>query len=573
MIPSYPSIQDRNTQAQTVAVGKFTGSLDPLKRAKATLDKTWDAVLDFSAALGQTYEFAAIGSIEGIAEDLEIEVRKLEVLSENPEALSKARETLSTNLKFLKKSLEPVANRVPLILRGLPRAMEEACLGDEFKIARVNNETVKVSSNTLLSHAKCGSCLFEALQALDKAKKGEPGSTRVLAESLERGAEALLAHAAFQDAYVQSVEVLGALNRTLDPLKIAAVTFEKVLGTVSHISSGINETYEWGVGDLDMMSRDLEVEVRKLEAFFKDPKGLRKARESLVEALRVSNQSLSFQRWAPWILSKAREALAAASPNEASRIAWFYEETLKVDSTVMVSHAKCRSRLLKALQARDKANQAEPESAEPLAESLQRLAESLLDHTKSRNAFVRSVEKVSETISPISSGINETYGLWNVGELDLMSRELELEVRKLEVLFENPAALRKARESLIGALKVSNEPLESISWAPWIVIKVPGAIEAASPIEAFRITWFYDETLEAESTVVVSCAKWRSCLFGALQARDKVEKGEPGSAEALAESLERIAKALLDHSKCRNAFVRSMQRLALELEESYPIPK
>ncbi len=397
-----------------------------------------------------------------------------------------------------------------------------------------------------------------------------------------------LSQRVFQGA---SCEALGELAGMPDPLERVTAALDKTWKTLCDISSALHKTYEWDVGNLDAMSEDLEIEVRDLEALFEDSEVLSETRKFLTDALKVLKKSQESLRGVPSILNAASRAIERAFPDDAFRIAWAKDETLKAESAIMVSYAKCQSRLFKAQQARnqarDKAKKAEPGSVQPLVKSLQRLVEALLAHAEFRNAYVKSVEalgeliglldplkkatptldKIRETLSGISSNLDKTYE-WIVGSLDAMSEDLEVEVGKLEALPKDFLILSKAREFFVDAVKVLQLSQESARWIPAILVEVPGAIEAASSDEALRITWFYQETLKVQSTVMVSHAKCRSCVLEVLQARDKAEQGTPESVEPLANSLRKLGEALLTHVKIRKAYVRSVENLSMELKGS-----
>ncbi len=404
MIPSCSSIQDQNTQAQTFiqseeasseVVGVLTGTLDPLERAAAILDKVWETIWDVSSPLDETFEWS-IGILDAVSEGLEVKVRDLEARSEDPEALREAREPLIRAVKVLKKSQEPFLCRVPSILAGVPRAIQEVFPDEESRIVCAKDKTLKIESTAMVSHAKCGSCLVEALEAGDKEKQGVSGSAQLLAKSLQGLTEALRAHAEFQNDYVESIEALGALTGSLDPLERAEVSLDKVWDTLFDVSFPLEESYESDIGALDAMVENLEVEIGNLETPSEDQAALSEAREFLIGVLKVLKKSREpFLRRVPLILGEVPRAKEVALRDDGFRIVCAEDETLKAESPMMVSYSKCGRCLLETLQARDKAKQGGAGSAQALAKSLRGLAEALLTYAAFQNDYVESVERLA----------------------------------------------------------------------------------------------------------------------------------------------------------------------------------
>lgn len=264
------------------------------------------------------------------------------------------------------------------------------------------------------------------------------------------------------------VEVAGPL----DPLEIAWTLLGKVWETVCNVSSALGKNYEWSAGHLDVMSEDLEVEVRELEALFEGPEEsrvLRKSRENLSEALKVLKKSLEpLLTWTPSVMKEVPKAIKAVSPDDAARIAWFDEETLKAESAIMLSQAKCRSRLLEALQARNKAKQAEPGSAQSLGESLERLAGALLDHAKARDDYVSSVRSLALELDKVRvvSAVSDRSVQDRRSQIQAVIEVEESDLDPSDILTEPLKALAAANKLLSGdALEVLTKSRDAVDKA------------------------------------------------------------------------------------------------------------
>ncbi len=197
-------------------------------------------------------------------------------------------------------------------------------------------------------------------------------------------------------------ESIGGLTGSLDSMKRAGEILDKVWEALYGVFSAIYRTYEWRTGSLETMSEGLEVEIRELEAKSDDPPVLSKARESFNRTLRVLKKSSEpLDTWVPLILDEVHEARKKAFSDDGDRIAWANDDTMEVEAAVMLSYAKCGSCLLEVLQARDKAKQALPGSAQALANSLERLDGAFEDHARFRNTYVESVEKLALEIDKV----------------------------------------------------------------------------------------------------------------------------------------------------------------------------
>ncbi len=202
-------------------------------------------------------------------------------------------------------------------------------------------------------------------------------------------------------------EALCGLTGSIDFLERAGATLDKVWKILCDFSLHTEKTYEWMVGDLETMSEDLEVEIGKLEVLAEDRGVLSEARESLTRASKVSKKSLEpVIGRVSLILDAVPTATRQAFSDDRYRISCAVDHAIEVEASTMVSYAKLGICLLGALQARNKAKQAVPESAQELARSLHTLAGALEAHAGFRDAYVESMDKVGLVIDEVMEVID-----------------------------------------------------------------------------------------------------------------------------------------------------------------------
>ncbi len=88
-----------------------------------------------------------------------------------------------------------------------------------------------------------------------------------------------------------SFEAPFELTGSLDALEKAEVILDKAWESLSDVSFATQTTNEWRVGNVDMMSEDLEVEVGKLEVLPEDRGVLSEALEYFSRVLKVLKKS------------------------------------------------------------------------------------------------------------------------------------------------------------------------------------------------------------------------------------------------------------------------------------------